>query len=176
MIDEGTRDADASDPWAALGSWRAGGERSGSVTVGERALRVAGAGPYRVGDLTIERTGETDSWSVGGEPAVAARDGTSIWVAWRGETHEIPLDPLDRVVDALAARDVTAPMPGVVLSVVARDGQHVSRGDLLAILEAMKMEMRVEAPGAGTVTKVLCAAGQQVSRGQRLMEFEPDAD
>jgi biotin carboxyl carrier protein len=66
-------------------------------------------------------------------------------------------------------------MPGVVLSVVARDGQRVSRGDLLAILEAMKMEMRVEAPGAGTVTKVLCATGQQVIRGQRLVEFEPDA-
>jgi len=175
VIDEGARDADASDPWAALGSWRAGGERSGLVTVGERALRVEGAGPYRVGDLMIERTGEADSWSVGGEPAVAARDGTSIWVAWRGETHEIPLDPLDRGVDALTATEVTAPMPGVVLSVLTRDGQRVSRGDLLAILEAMKMEMRVEAPGPGTVTKVLCAAGQQVTRGQRLVEFEPDA-
>ena len=64
-------------------------------------------------------------------------------------------------------------MPGVVLSVAVRDGQRVSRGDLLAVVEAMKMEMRVEAPAAGTVTAVLCSAGQQVERGQRLVEFEP---
>ena len=175
VIDERVTTADAGDPWAALGAWRAGGERAGSVNVGERALRVVGDGPYRVGDLTVQRTDEPGTWTIGDERAIAARDDGSMWVAWRGLTHEIALEPAERGVDALAAAEVTAPMPGVVLSVEARDGQRVSRGDLLAVLEAMKMEMRVEAPGAGTVTKVLCAPGQQVARGQRLVEFEPDA-
>ena len=42
------------------------------------------------------------------------------------------------------------------------------------MVEAMKMEMRVEAPSAGTVKAVLCSPGQQIVRGQRLVEFEPD--
>ena len=174
LIDERVVAADATDPWAALGAWRMGGERSGAVSLGERTLRVAGEGPYRVGDVTVERA-EGQGWTVGGDRAIAVRDGGSMWVAWRGLTHEIALEPAERGVDALATADVTAPMPGIVLSVEARDGQRVSRGDLLAVLEAMKMEMRVEAPAAGTVTKVLCAPGQQVARGQRLVEFEPDA-
>jgi biotin carboxyl carrier protein len=63
-------------------------------------------------------------------------------------------------------------MPGIVLAVHARAGQRVKRGDLVCVVEAMKMELRVEAPGDGTVTKVLCAQGDQVKRGQRLAEFE----
>ncbi|HEX4743772.1 MAG TPA: biotin carboxylase N-terminal domain-containing protein [Candidatus Limnocylindria bacterium] len=174
VVAERVAAAEATDPWAALGAWRMGGERSGLVSLGERALRVAGEGPYRVGGVTVERA-EGRGWTVGGDRAIAVRGGGSMWVAWRGLTHEITLEPAERGVDALAAADVTAPMPGVVLSVEARDGQRVSRGDLLAVLEAMKMEMRVEAPAAGTVTKVLCAPGQQVARRQRLVEFEPDA-
>ena len=180
LLDDHVGRADARDPWTALGAWRAGGSRAGGsragfVTVGERALRVSGAGPYSVGDLTIARAAEPGSWTVAGEAAIVARDGAAMWVGWRGQAYEIPLDPAERGSDALAATEVLSPMPGVVQSVEARDGQRVSRGDLLAILEAMKMEMRVEAPSAGTVTKVLCAAGQQVERGQRLVEFEPDA-
>jgi biotin carboxyl carrier protein len=49
----------------------------------------------------------------------------------------------------------------------------VRRGDLLFVVEAMKMELRVEAPSDGTVTRVLATVGQQVERGQRLAEFEP---
>ncbi len=49
----------------------------------------------------------------------------------------------------------------------------MKRGELVCVVEAMKMELRVEAPADGTVTKVLCAQGDQVRRGQRLAEFEP---
>lgn len=175
IIDERVRSADPRDPWSALGTWRSGAARAGLVTVGARALHVAGAGPYTVDGRTIARVEGSGAWTVAGEPAVAARDDATMWIAWGGRAYEIALEPAERGIDALAATEVTAPMPGVVLSVEARDGQRVSRGDLLAVVEAMKMEMRVEAPSAGTVTKVLCAAGQQIERGQRLVEFEPDA-
>ncbi len=66
-------------------------------------------------------------------------------------------------------------MPGLVIAVQAVTDRHVRRGDLLFVVEAMKMELRVEAPTDGKITRVLASVGQQVERGQRLAEFEADA-
>lgn len=172
LTDEGGR-SDPRDPWTALAGWRGGGERSATVTLGDDAVQVRGSGPYEVAGRMVAQAEGTGRWTVDGAPAVAARDGGSIWVGLRGEAFEIAIDPSERGIDALASGEVLAPMPGVVLSVHARDGERVSRGDLLVVVEAMKMEMRIEAPAAGTVTAVLCAAGQQVERGQRLVELDP---
>ncbi len=92
---------------------------------------------------------------------------------WRDETYVLDTADRERNVSALAGTEIIAPMPGVVLAVHARSGQRVKRGDLVCVVEAMKMELRVESPADGTVTKVLCAQGDQVRRGQRLAEFEP---
>ena len=70
---------------------------------------------------------------------------------------------------------LVAQMPGVVRRVLAREGERVARGQTLAILEAMKMEIRVNAPEAGTVTAMPVAEGQAVERGQRLVELEASA-
>ena len=175
LLEERRGSADARDPWAALGGWRLGGAPATTVTLGERAVRVRGRGPYEVDGLRVTKGEGAAGWEIAGVPGLGARDGGAVWVAWGGRVHELAIEPEERGVDALRPTDVTAPMPGVVLSVAARDGQRVSRGELLAIVEAMKMEMRVEAPAAGTVRGVLCAPGQQVERGQRLVEFEPEA-
>jgi len=174
LLAEGSDEADRLDPWAALGGWRAGGDAVATVTLGDGVVRAKGVGPYEIDGHTVARAESAGRWLVDGMPATAARDGRVMWLALDGRTHEVPIDPPERGIDALASAEVLAPMPGVVLSVAARDGQHVSRGDLLAVVEAMKMEMRVEAPADGTVTAVLCSAGQQIERGQRLVEFEPD--
>jgi len=174
LLDERSRAADPRDVWSALGTWRTGGPPAAVVVLGARAVRTSGGGPYEIDGLSIGRGDSDGRWTIEGtSAAAAARDGSVIWVAWRGATYEIALEADERT-DSLQPGDVTAPMPGVVLSVAARDGQHVSRGDLLAVVEAMKMEMRVEAPSAGIVKAVLCGPGQQVERGQRLVEFEPD--
>ena len=63
---------------------------------------------------------------------------------------------------------VTAPMSGKVLNVKASAGQAVKKGDVLLVLEAMKMENDIVAPQDGTVASIDCAAGQSVETGAVL--------
>ena len=65
-------------------------------------------------------------------------------------------------------------MPGRVLDVLVAPGDRVQKGDTLVLLEAMKMELRIQAPADGEVSRVLCAAGQVVERGQVLVEMAAD--
>ncbi len=65
-----------------------------------------------------------------------------------------------------------AAMPGRVLDVLVKEGDTVRRGDTLVLLEAMKMELRIQANSDGVVNKVLARAGQVVERGQKLVEIE----
>ena len=75
---------------------------------------------------------------------------------------------------AAAGGGLAAPMPGKVLEVSVEPGQRVEAGRVLMVLEAMKMEHRVQAPADGTVTAVLVAAGDQVATGTELQAFTPD--
>src|SRR5438067_5118989 len=162
---------DPRDPWRALAGWRAAGPATMTVVLDEHPVRVTGAGPFGVESRTVTRDERAGHWLVDGEPGIALRDGDEAWVKWRGETYVFDTSVRERSIDALAGAEITAPMPGIVLAVHARGGQRVTRGDLVCVVEAMKMELRVEAPGDGTIAKVLCAEGDQVRRGQRLAEF-----
>ena len=64
---------------------------------------------------------------------------------------------------------VDAPMPGTILKVNVAVGQTVKEGDLLVILEAMKMENEIFAPKGGTVTQVLVEKGAAVNTGAPLV-------
>ena len=69
----------------------------------------------------------------------------------------------------LAAGSLTAPMPGTVLRVTVAPGDEITAGDVLVVLEAMKMEHAVKAPTDGTVTEVLIEPGHQVDAGSVLV-------
>lgn len=64
-----------------------------------------------------------------------------------------------------AGTPVTAPMQGTIIKVAVTNGQAVKKGDLVCLLEAMKMENEIFAPCDGTVTSVTTAAGQTVATG-----------
>ena len=67
---------------------------------------------------------------------------------------------------------ISAPMPGVVLNVLVTEGQEVKSGDVLLILEAMKMENEVTAPAAGTVKEVAVTKGTSVNTGDLMVVIE----
>jgi acetyl-CoA/propionyl-CoA carboxylase, biotin carboxylase, biotin carboxyl carrier protein len=105
-----------------------------------------------------------------------ADDGTTVWLGADGASWPI------RVVLAArqtrAASDATAgpilsPMPGMLLAVHVAVGEQVTRGQALAVVEAMKMEHTVTAPAAGVVLRVLAAAGQQLRMSEPLMLLGP---
>ena len=71
-----------------------------------------------------------------------------------------------------AARELRAPMPGLVLSILVEEGQEVEEGAGLVVLEAMKMENELRAASAGTVAAVHVEPGQPVGKNDLLVSFE----
>lgn len=71
-----------------------------------------------------------------------------------------------------AAGELTAPMPGQVRAVNVSEGEAVTKGQTLLVLEAMKMEIRIHAPQDGTVKRLFVRAGETVEREQMLIEVD----
>ncbi len=72
---------------------------------------------------------------------------------------------------AVGASTIKAPMPGTVLSIKVTAGQSVKRGDVLLILEAMKMENEISAPADGVVAGIRVQAGSTVNTGDPMVDL-----
>ena len=105
------------------------------------------------------------------------RDGIRLHL-WAGGAHyELTLDdPRLKEFSASAAQGgLTTPLPGVVAAVAAKVGQTVRAGEVLMVIEAMKMEHSISAPYDGTVKAVHFARGDRVPEGSQLLELAPTA-
>lgn len=67
--------------------------------------------------------------------------------------------------------EVRAPMPGVILDVIAAENQDVEKGDPLLILEAMKMENMIKSPTSGKIKQIAISKGQSVEKNALLVQF-----
>jgi 3-methylcrotonyl-CoA carboxylase alpha subunit len=147
-------------------------------------------GPQRQLDLDIVVDGHPRNaavaWRNGPQVAVdgvpAARDGVrlvpvagGVVVVGQGGQRHVALKSYDAVdVDDLdGGGAVKAPMHGKVLAIFVAQGQSVTKGERVAVVEAMKMEHALLAPLDGTVSEVSAEVGAQVAEGAKILTIEP---
>ena len=105
----------------------------------------------------------------------SARQRGSIWVAAGPAQFEfIPVEARSsRRTHGLATPEITAPMPGKVVKLPVTEGQQVEAGDVLVVLEAMKMETALNAESAAVVKQIRARVGQMVDHGTVLLVLSP---
>lgn len=81
-------------------------------------------------------------------------------------------EPSNAKVSGTSLNAVTAPLAGSVFKVLVAEGDAIEAGQVVLILEAMKMETEITAPTGGTVTRLHVAPGDAVQGGQALLEIE----
>ena len=71
-----------------------------------------------------------------------------------------------------ATGEITAPMPGIVVSIAVAQGETVAVGQVLLVIEAMKMENNIIADRAGVISEILVAEGQETQAGDPLVRID----
>ena len=134
--------------------------------------------PYR----EIRRGGALVALDVAGEihPVRVAREGDRVFVACGGAVYEVRRDVPAAARERRAGggehgAGLLAPMPGRVRKTLVRPGEKVAKGDVVLVLEAMKMEHAIRAPQDGIVTRLDHRDGDLVEAGTVLAEITADA-
>lgn len=106
----------------------------------------------------------------------AEKIGGQIWVSFNGKTHVLPANAAGSQRSKKAAKGnldgVNSPMPGKITKLFVKPGTFLKAGDVVVVVEAMKMEYTLKADRDAEVKKVNVTEGSQVTLGQTLVEFE----
>jgi 3-methylcrotonyl-CoA carboxylase alpha subunit len=181
--------AGTASPWTSLGNWRVNLEPSQPMDLGDingtiKHMRLTSLqNGFRVDGLakslfaTVRRCDAlTLDVDFDGEllRAVVISSRTHVEVRAWGQTFLLtrPDALIAETVSAQGSGKITAPMPGRILDIFVKPGQHVSVGETLLTLEAMKMEQRLAANSAGTIKVIHVTKDTQVLDGQLLVEIE----
>jgi len=112
----------------------------------------------------------------GAVTASGVKTASGLWIHCEGTTYfieEVKAQARRRNGSGQSAGgDILSPMPGKILRLAVVLGDIVAKGDLLCILEAMKMEHRLVAPAGGKVVEVFVSEGEIVAAGKRLVDVE----
>ncbi|MDQ0083526.1 3-methylcrotonyl-CoA carboxylase alpha subunit [Variovorax boronicumulans] len=136
--------------------WLEAGGAEGPLVVGQ----------FPSGEFEVEFAGNRQTLDVHVDGA------TAHIFASKGATKITAIDRLAHAGDTQAEGGrLTAPMPGKVVSFAVKAGDKVSRGQPLAVMEAMKMEHTIAAPADGTVEELMFAPGEQVAEGDELLRM-----
>ncbi len=105
--------------------------------------------------------------------ACVSSDGAKRWVTVNGQTFVLTKSPGTKRGGGKHEHsgELSAPMPGQVRAVNVKEGDAVTKGQTLLVLEAMKMEIRIQAPMDGIVSSVSAEVGQTVEREQSLVKI-----
>lgn len=122
-------------------------------------------------DAQLIYSGDTELLitSDGAYEIAIARQGLSVWVSKDGVAARFVLPEL---ASEVSEKDIRAPMTARVVTLPIAVGDFVKSGDTLAILEAMKMEYRLEADMDGRVSEIGTKVGELVDLGQLLVRLE----
>jgi acetyl-CoA/propionyl-CoA carboxylase biotin carboxyl carrier protein len=188
--------APSDDPWDARDGWRQSGTAwararltgpDGELEVAIRATRAAFP-THGMGNAALDiwhawewRCGAAEgafefdgaSLTVDGVSRALSiyRDGDAVWVldgAAEPARFEL-VAASSAAAGAVGGGSLEAPMPGVVIDVSCEPGAAVAEGDVLVVLESMKMELSIQSPRDGAVAEVLVGVGDQIARGQTLI-------
>jgi 3-methylcrotonyl-CoA carboxylase alpha subunit len=175
------------DPFAA-GPWRLLGAATldyegydvEAVRVGSGKFRLSAAGEESMVEVLYYGDGNIRAL-IDEEPIEAGilLHAQAVLASLGGEQHTLrkPAPPAvdERGPGADAAASLTAPMPGTVVKVLVEEGQEVEEGQLLLVLEAMKMEQPVTAPHGGVIHSLPFQEGSLVPGGAVLVELREAA-
>ena len=178
---------DPHSPWAAQDSWRPNlpGQQTLTLRHHDTTTQIAATpdgDTWRLDWDSIVRTAaartDTNTMllrldSAAGRVTVV-QDSARLIVVLDGANHMFDVaDPLAAPeASANGAAKVMAPIPGRVASLLVRSGDTVKRGQVLLVLEAMKMEFPLIAPRDGTIARLRCAEGEMVEEGVELVELD----
>jgi 3-methylcrotonyl-CoA carboxylase alpha subunit len=169
-IDAARGPDDPSSPWDGADAFQLSGARRLVLPIladGESAVAQVAYGP-RGPEVTVGGVAPAAD-------AMTVAAGDAVYVLRRGRQTKVSLRDLSLDEAGAASTNglVRAPMHGKVLGVLVEQGERVSRGQRLAIIEAMKMEHTLHAPIDGTVAEIAVGQNSQVAEGAKVMVIEP---